>query len=155
MAAMQRALDCNGDPISVPPGTSPNQRRFMLDPCVMRSMRWGLTLALMTGVYYEIYAWGYHGTRWWYDEYDGGVGVRRRGYLGKPLGPAKRLRNGVYRRVFARGMALNNSTARARTVSLPRGYARLKGTQNPRLNTGRPVRRVTIPAHDGIVLLRR
>jgi hypothetical protein len=154
LAVMQRALRCDGSVLEVP-RASANDVRHMRDPCVMKSMRWGLTLALMAGAYYEIYAWPHHGTRWWYDEYDGGAGIRRRGYLGRPLGPATRLASGVYRRDFRRGVALNNSTSGKRTVQLGGAFRKLRGPQNPSLNNGRVVRKVTIPAHDGIILLRR
>jgi hypothetical protein len=154
MATMQNALDCHGTRLQLAQGANPNQDRYMLDPCVMRSMRWGLTLALMTGLYYEILIDARHGTRWWYDEYDGGLGIRERGYLGRPLGPPRKLANGIYRRNFTNGIALNNSTSVPRTVSFKRTYRKLRGTQNPTLNDGAAVTSVTIPAHDGLILLR-
>jgi hypothetical protein len=126
----------------------------MLDPCVMRSMRWGLTLALMTGLYYEILVYRMHGTRWWYDEFDGGEGVRRRGYLGQPVGGPVKLPNGVYRRNFTNGIALNNATSATQTVALGGTFKKLRGTQNPSLNNGATVTSVTILAHDGLILLK-
>ena len=126
----------------------------MLDPSVMRSMRWGFSLALMTGAYYEIHVNGNHDTRWWYDEYDGGKGVRRRGYLGQPLGPPVKLRSGgIWRRDFEHGIALNNSTSGSVTIDLKKPFRHLRGTQNPSLNDGRAVTKVTLPAHDGLILL--
>jgi hypothetical protein len=154
LATMHNAQRCDGALFQLPAGTNPNQNAYMLDPCVMRSMRWGLTLALMTGLYYEILVYRMHGTRWWYDEFDGGEGVRRRGYLGQPLGGPVKLPSGVYRRNFQNGIALNNSTASARTVSLNGTFKKLRGTQNRTLNNGASVTSVTIPAHDGIILLR-
>jgi putative glycosyl hydrolase-like family 15 (GHL15) protein len=121
---------------------------------VMRSMRWGLTLALMAGAYYEIIVDDRHATLWWYDEYDGGKGIRRRGYLGQPLGPSVRLRTGgVWRRDFEQGIALNNSTSKSVSIELKKQYRRLRGTQNPRLNDGSVVTRVTLPPDDGLILL--
>ena len=117
-------------------------------------MRWGLTLALVAGAYYEIIVGGHHETRWWYDEYDGGKRVRHRGYLGQPVGPPIRLqRDGVWRRDFERGIALNNSTPKTVTIKLERAYRHLRGTQNPRLNDGSVVTKVTLGGHDGVVLL--
>jgi hypothetical protein len=153
-AAMQSALRCDGTRLELPQGVNPNQNAYMLDACTMRSMRWGLTLALMAGVYYEIYGWPYHGSRWWYDEYDGGEGVRKRGYLGQPLDGPVRLPNGVYRRDFENGVALNNSSSESQTVELGPAFRKLRGTQNPALNNGQLVTSVTIPAHDGLILLR-
>jgi hypothetical protein len=156
MAVMQRALNADGSHYCVRADADPNQNVHMLNPGVMKSMRWGLSLALMAGVYYEIYVQcpTMHGTRWWYDEFDGGHGVRRRGYLGRAVGPPRRLKSGVYRRDFARGIALNNSTRSSVTVALGGTFKKLRGTQNPHLNDGSRVRRVTIPAHDGLILLR-
>jgi hypothetical protein len=154
LATMQNALRCDGTLFQLPAGTNPNQNAYMLDACVMRSMRWGLTLALMTGLYYEILVYRMHGTRWWYDEFDGGEGIRRRGYLGQPLGGPVKLANGVYRRNFQNGIALNNSTGATQTVSLGGTFKKLRGTQNRTLNNGASVTSVTIPAHDGIILLR-
>jgi len=143
------------DRLSIPSGADPNDPKYMLDPGVMRSMRWGVTLALMAGAYYEIIVEHRHGTRWWYDEYDGGNGIRRRGYLGKALEPAVKLEaGGVWRRDFEHGIALNNSTSETVTIDLKKPFRRLRGTQNPRLNDGKVVTRVTLPAHDGLILLK-
>jgi hypothetical protein len=135
----------------------PNTEPAMTRPDVLRSMRWGLTLALMSGVYYELKGlfWGNtHLVRWWFDEYDGGVGVRRRGYLGQAVGAYRKLGDGLYRRDFERGIAINNSSGKPQTVDLKGTFRKLRGTQNPSLNDGSEVRTVTIPAKDGIVLLR-
>ncbi|MDQ3879965.1 MAG: Ig-like domain-containing protein, partial [Chloroflexota bacterium] len=50
--------------------------------------------------------------------------------------------------------ALNNSTSTTQTVSLGGTFKHLKGTQNPTLNNGAQVTSVTIPEHDGVILLR-
>jgi hypothetical protein len=148
------ALTSSGAKLRIPTDADANSREYMLDPGVMRSMRWGLTLALMTGAYYEIIVDDRHETSWWYDEYDGGQGIRRRGYLGQPLGPAVRIRaGGVWRRDFDGGIALNNSSSKAVTINLKSAYRQLRGSQNPRLNDGKIVTRVTLPAHDGLILL--
>jgi hypothetical protein len=125
----------------------------MLRSDVMKSMRWGLTLSLMTDVYYQIILGGDHNTRRWYDEFDGGEGIRHRGYLGQPLGVPVSLAKGVYRRDFQNGLALNNSAPTAQTMQLGGAFKKLSGTQNPALNDGSYVTSVTIPAHDGIILL--
>jgi hypothetical protein len=151
----EKALTNSGDLLSIPSGADPNGSTYMLDPGVMRSMRWGLTLALMAGAYFEIVVNGRDDTYWWYDEYDGGKGIRRRGYLGEASGPPVRLRaDRVWRRDFERGIALNNSTSKSVIIDLKSKYRRLRGAQNPRLNDGRVVTRVTLPAHDGLILLK-
>ena len=150
---LQNALDANGKRVRVDREADENDPKYMLDPATMRSMRWGLTLALMTGAYYELHLDGRHGTRWWYDEYDGGRGVRQRGYLGKPMTKAIRVMSGVWRRSFQRGLALNNSTTKPVTIRLGKPYRHLRGTQNPKLNDGSVVSKVTLQAHDGVILL--
>jgi hypothetical protein len=152
MAVYQDAFDASGKPIGN--SSNPNDPSIMLRPDVMKSMRWGLTLSLMTDVYYEITLAGNHSTRWWYDEYDGGVGIRKRGYLGKPLGGPSVLSSAVYRRDYQNGIVLNNSSNAAQTINLGGTFKKLQGTQNPSLNNGATVTSVTVPAHDGIILLR-
>jgi Hypothetical glycosyl hydrolase family 15 len=150
----QDALTSTGDKFAVPQSEDPNQPKYMLDPGVMRSMRWGLTLSLVAGAYYEIIADGHHETRWWYDEYDGGKGVRRRGYLGQPVSrPVRLQRGGVWRRDFTNGIALNNSTSHTVTINLKRVYRHLRGAQDPRVNNGQLVTKVTLAGHDGVILL--
>ena len=150
----QNARTSAGDKLAIPQGVDPNEPKYMLEPGVMRSMRWGLTLALVSGAYYEIIAGGHHETRWWYDEYDGGQGVRRRGYLGQPVSrPVRIQRDGVWRRDFANGIALNNSTSKTVTINLKRAYRHLRGTQDPQVNNGKLVTKVTLAGHDGVILL--
>jgi hypothetical protein len=156
VAAIARALNSDGSRFCIPSAANPNQDIYMLNSGVMKSMRWGLTLALMGDVYYEIYVGcpTKHHTRWWYDEFDGGDGIRRRGYLGQPLGAPLKLASGVYRRDFQNGVALNNSTGSNQTIALGATFKKLRGTQNPSLNNGAVVSSVTVPAKDGVILLR-
>ncbi len=154
MLFLQDALTRSGDKLTIPSGADPNKTEYMLDPGAMRSMRWGFTLALMSGAYYEIDVNGNHDTRWWYDEYDGGKGVRKRGYLGQPLGPPVRLRRAVSGDVTS-STESPSTTPRPEsvTIDLKKPFRHLRGTQNPSLNDGRAVTRVTLPAHDGLILL--
>lgn len=154
LMALQMAQTASGSLLVIPPGADPNVPALMLDPSTEQSMRWGLTLALMGGAYYEIEINGNHRTSWWFDEYDGGINVRRSNYLGAALSAPQKLANGVWRRDFANGIALNNSTATAQIVTVGSGYRHILGSQNPSLNDGKPVSTVTIPSHDGVILLR-
>jgi hypothetical protein len=157
MAALMDATDVNGNLLPLWAQDDPNTPAAMERPDVLRSMRWGLTLSLMTGMYYEIISDWYGNAidcRWWFDEFDGGVGVRRRGYLGRALGSYKKIAHEVYRRDFQHGIAINNSSSKAPTIALGGTFKKLKGTQDPPLNDGSSVNSVTIPAKDGIILLR-
>ena len=113
----------------------------------LQRMRWGLTLAMMASSYYESSSTG------WYDEFWGGT-LNQRGYLGLPTATAVKLANGVWRRDFQNGVALNNSSGSAQTVSLGGTYKHLTGSQAPGINDGSSVSSVTIPNQDGLILLR-
>jgi hypothetical protein len=156
MAALMEATDTDGRPLVWTEG-DPNTPAAMRRPGVLRSMRWGLTLSLMTGMYYELIG-DWQGNRldcrWWFDEFDGGVGIRRRGYLGRALGPYRQIGEGVYRRDFQHGIALNNSSSKSQRIALGGSFKKLKGTQDPSLNDGATVSSITVPAKDGIILLR-
>jgi hypothetical protein len=117
-------------------------------------VRWGLTLAIMASMYYQAPIPNpYTNPDPWYDEYWGGS-LNQRGYLGQPIGPAVKLASGVYRRDFQNGIALNNSTGSAQTVSLGATFRHLTGTQAPAVNDGSSVTSVTISNGDGRILLR-
>ncbi|MGH3913445.1 MAG: hypothetical protein ACRDTC_08545 [Pseudonocardiaceae bacterium] len=49
---------------------------------------------------------------------------------------------------------LHNASAQPRTSTLDRPYRRLCGTLDPATNNGELTQTVTIPAHDGLILLR-
>lgn len=63
-------------------------------------------------------------------------------------------RGGVFRRDFARGVALVNPTTAPITLDLESGLFRIAGVIDPVTNDGTAVTRVTLPAQDGLVLLR-
>jgi hypothetical protein len=63
-------------------------------------------------------------------------------------------RTGVYRRDYSGGAALVNPTDHAVTVDLGATFKKIKGTQDPVVNDGSLVTRVTLPARDGIVLVK-
>ena len=126
-------------------------------------MRHNLAATLMTNSYFG------HGcgapcnyvSQWWYDEYsvDTVTGLptsngTRKGYLGAADGPATRLGNGLWRRDFANGIALANNTSSSVSYALGGTFRRIRGTQDPAVNNGQSVSSVTLPAQDGLVLLR-
>ena len=107
----------------------------------------------MAGGYFEVNPDQMHDARWWYDEYDGGAGIRQRGYLGDALAAPRQLVANVWRRDFEHGIALNNSTDGAVVIDLESPFRHLIGDQNPALNDGSTVTSVTIQL-DGVILLR-
>lgn len=102
----------------------------------------------------------------YYDEMNGG-GIGR-GYLGHAIeadpnlnGLTRHSSNGtgspahdVFRRDFEHGISLVNMGDQPRTIKLERTYRHLRGAQDPTVNNGAEVRSVTIPANDGVILLR-
>jgi hypothetical protein len=117
-------------------------------------MRFSLCSTLMSNGYFS-YALssGVHasGGLDWFDEYDGG-GIGR-GYLGQPTSAATKVGN-AWRRDFTNGVALVNPSGSAVTVQLGGTFRKIQGTQDPTVNDGSLVTAVTIPAQDGIIVLR-
>lgn len=118
-----------------------------------RAMRYGLGTALLGDGYYsyDIGASG-HDNIWWYDEYDIN--------LGEPLGPATSLNgvskyeNDVWRRDFANGVSVVNSTNSTFRVDLGGEFEKIHGTQDPITNDGSIVSEVTISPRDALLLLK-
>ena len=85
----------------------------------------------------------------WFDEYEVA--------LGAPAEAAtlNAWSNGVYRRLYANAMVLVNPQLDARTVTIEPGWRRLLAGQDPVTNNGQAVGTLTLPAKDGIVLVRQ
>jgi hypothetical protein len=120
-----------------------------------QALRFLLTLALTADGYFAFDEFKInegHQTLWWYDEYDNaGQGT---GYLGQPLSPASQPIAGVFRRDFANGISLSNTTTVTQTIALGSTFRKIKGTQAPTVNDGSAVTNVTLEPRDGIILLR-
>ena len=114
-----------------------------------RLLRFALASCLMGDGYFSFTDGrrGYSGVTW-FDEFDH--------KLGRPLDPpqASPWKDGIYRRRFSNGMALVNPGLLRRMVVLEPGYRRLHGKQAPRINDGSAVAVLSLPAGDGILLLK-
>jgi hypothetical protein len=75
------------------------------------------------------------------------------GYLGYPVTGAITLTEGVYRRDFERGIVLGNFSPLTVTLTLEKPYRKIQGIQDPQTNDGTLATSVTLPAHDGLILL--
>ncbi len=85
----------------------------------------------------------------WFDEYDINLGHA----IDAPqIAPWQ---NGVYRRVFERGMVLLNPGAHAVSVNMGARYKRFTGMQDADVNSGASAEHITIPPRDGIVLVKQ
>lgn len=119
-----------------------------------QKVRFGLASTLLADGFFSFdFGDANHGQLWTYDEY----AVQ----LGRPLGAAasvspvkNALDPGVWRRDFEKGVALVNATAAPQTVALGRDFEKLRGSQDPEVNNGAIVDRVTIQPADGLVLLK-
>lgn len=85
----------------------------------------------------------------WFDEYEA--------QFGTPIDPPtmSEWSNGVVRRRYEHAMVLVNPQATPRTVTIEPGWRRLLARQDPVVNNGQPVGQLTLPAKDGIVLVRQ
>src|SRR5262249_13110547 len=54
-STLMNAQNCDGSNFLIPSGDDPNQAKYMLNTCVLQSMRYGLTEALLTDAYFEVY----------------------------------------------------------------------------------------------------
>ncbi|MDO8499333.1 MAG: putative glycoside hydrolase [bacterium] len=119
-----------------------------------QNMRYGLVSSLLEDNIYYSFDFGDrdHGQIWWYDEY----GIN----LGAPAGTAVstaglvKYREGVWRRDYDKGIVLVNSSGQAVSVALGGDFEKITGAQDPTINTGEIVDRVSIPSKDGLIMLK-
>jgi hypothetical protein len=115
-----------------------------------RAMRYGLASCMMDDGYYSFndIAHENYGVPW-FDEFDAKLGAA----MSKPQTAA--WQSGVYRRDFEKGIVLVNPKGNgSREVTLEGDFVKIKGTQDPKVNDGSTVRKVTLQDRDGIVLMR-
>jgi len=119
----------------------------------LREMRYGLGSALMLDGYYSFdFGSEAHNQTWWYDEYEVDLGEAR-GEAGSASG-YNTFKEDVWKRNFANGLALVNSTNQNKTVQLETEYEKINGTRAPDINDGSVVDKVDLPAKDGLVMLK-
>ncbi|MBI4599008.1 VCBS repeat-containing protein [Candidatus Uhrbacteria bacterium] len=128
-----------------------------------RQVRFGIGSTLLGSGYFSFdHGTESHNQTWVYDEYNA--------YLGEPKGQPEdllkgnqtisavhvqpQIRDSVWGRDFVNGKVLVNATASTQTVRLDGEYEKLHGSQDPTVNNGAIVSRVTLDPKDGLVLLR-
>ncbi len=118
-----------------------------------QKMRFGLTSTLLEDGYYSFdYGDKNHGQLWWYDEYDIDLGKAiSKSSSGKEYDEYK---EDMWRRDFANGLALVNSTASTKQVDLGGEYEKIRGIQDPEINDGAIVNETKVGGNDGMVLLK-
>jgi len=118
-----------------------------------KKVRFGYASSLMLNDVYFSFDYGDkdHGQIWWYDEYNQNLGDATS--IAKSIsGEANTFTNEVWRRDYANGIALVNPTSQTVTVNLDGDYEHLIGQQDPVVNSGRIVDKVTVAAKDGVIL---
>jgi len=118
-------------------------------------MRFGLASSLLGNGYYSFdFGDRDHGQTWWYDEYDTMLGQATNApYLAKNHS-TNFAQKGLWRRDFQNGLVLVNSGDTAEFIDLNGEYEKIKGPQDPTTNSGLIISSVTVPANDGLILLR-
>ena len=114
-----------------------------------QAMRYGLTSCLLDDGYYAASANDDNHTVAWYDEYDNKLGQAT------STPPTAAWQHGVYRRDFAKGIALVNPRGNGpQTVTLESAFKKINGKQAPSVNNGQTVTTVHLNDRDGVILLR-
>jgi len=120
-------------------------------------MRFGLASALLGDGYFSFDGGEKsHSEIWWFDEYEADLGGAEGEAVNLSLPQSDSVSAGLWRRDFARGIVLVNSTKQALSVHLPPGqFKRLKGYQDPNINNGQEVEDLSLCPMSGIILLKQ
>jgi hypothetical protein len=110
------------------------------------ALRFGLATALMSEGTFLHGGWGFYT---WFDEYNVNLGYPTTN--GAPIASG----SPVWRRNFDNGIALvNSSKTQTITVNLGGTFKAIQGTQDPTINNGQTVTKVTLAPLDGRILLK-
>ena len=128
------------------------------DPEDYRFFRYAFATCLMDDGYFDFSPEGAYnfGTVQWFDEFDL-AGTAGTNWMGRAITPPQMSawKNGVFRRDFENAVVLVNPRGNGeRTVSLESGLARIKGNQDPTVNSGQAATSIRLKDGDGIVLRR-
>ena len=149
---LRTALSKNRNPKISTINTNTNNKE---QPTDYRLMRLGLTSSLLADAFFSFDAGDAgHQRTWWYDEYAAIIGEPR---LGAKVvsGSVSKTTPAVWWREYTQGLAIANPTNKAVQLDLPGEFEKVSGQQDRATNDGSIVKSVTVPAQDGIVLLRR
>ena len=122
-----------------------------------RHVRFGLASALLgDGFYSYDYDVTNHGQTWWYDEYDWNLGAAQSRPFNLLASSSDQIKPGLWRRDFKNGVALVNSTDCQQTyVFFKEELEKIKGSQDPLINSGQKINYISIAPQDGLILLKR
>jgi len=119
--------------------------------------RFGLASALLGNGYYSFdFGSANHAQLWWYDEYDNDLGEQQSAAYNLLDKNNKIVKPGLWRRDFANGVAIINSTDKEQSYIFSKEeFDRIRGTQDTRINNGQKVNWIRLAARDGLILLKR
>ncbi|MBI2410344.1 MAG: FG-GAP repeat protein [Candidatus Kerfeldbacteria bacterium] len=122
-----------------------------------KKFRFGLTSTLLNDGYYSFDNGDQsHAERWFYDEYKTWLGTPVSGaYNVLDKNEPRKIQPGLWRRDYEQAIVLVNSMSSAQTIRLESGFEKIQGEQDPVTNSGDVIGQITIPAEDGIILLKR
>ncbi len=120
-----------------------------------RRMRFGFASSLMLDNVYFSFDYGDrdHNQIWWYDEYGVGLGNS----VANPIsqnGQVQFNASDIWRRDYEHGIALVNPSGNTQTIDLGNEYEKIIGKQDAFTNNGEITSNVTIPARDGLIMLK-
>lgn len=118
-----------------------------------RNFRFTLASALLGEGFYSFDSDSYnHGQTWWYDEYDVNLGPAQSAPYNL-LSSRKDIGPGLWRRDFKNGVAIVNSTeTKQKFVFAKEELERIRGEQDPAINSGARVNYIELEPSDGIIL---
>ncbi len=97
-----------------------------------------------------------HSQLWWYDEYNVVLGKPQSTPYNLLANKSTELKAGLWRRDFKYGSVIVNSTNKEQLyVFSKEEVEKIKGSQDPKFNTGLKISYLKLPAKDGAVLLRQ
>ncbi|KKU14155.1 MAG: hypothetical protein UX20_C0005G0003 [Candidatus Magasanikbacteria bacterium GW2011_GWC2_45_8] len=121
----------------------------------LQAMRFGLASTLLGDGYYAFdFGDQNHGQTWWYDEYEALLGEPTSAPYVQKNGSSNFVTKGIWRRDYTHGLVLVNTADTAETLDLNADFEKIKGMQDIGVNDGQIVNAVSIPPHDGLILLR-
>jgi len=122
-----------------------------------KKFRFGLTSTLLGNGFYSFdYDVTNHSQAWWYDEYNVSLGLAQSGAYNLLAGKGTDIQPGLWRRDFKYGSVMLNSTGKDQLyVFSKEEMEKIKGEQDPKVNTGLKINYIKLAPQDGIVLLRQ
>lgn len=126
------------------------------DPENYRHLRFGLASALLGDGFFSFdYDITNHGQAWWYDEYEVSLGSAQSPAYNL-LSSSSEIRAGLWRRDFKYGSVLVNSTDKEQLyIFRQEELERIKGAQDPAVNSGARLSYIKLAPQDGIILWKK